>query len=85
MTGAILGRAHAQIVTNRQLNVMRSIVLLQEVDDVVEAGIQNLFCTGRFRADTVCPSSAGNVFGMMSTFVYPPDADARQPETIDSL
>ena|GEM_PF-6134709 len=35
--------------------------------------------------DTVCPSSAGNVFGMMSTFVYPPDADARQPETIDSL
>ena len=50
MTGAILGRAHAQIVTNRQLNVMRSIVLLQEVDDVVEAGIQNLFCTGRFRA-----------------------------------
>ena len=73
---------------------MRSIVLLQEVDDVVEAGIQNLFCTGRFRArrfrspagpDPVGPSSAGNVFGMMSTFVYPPDADARQPETIDSL
>ena len=49
MTGAILGRAHAQIVTNRQLNVMRSIVLLQEVDDVVEAGIQNLFRTGRFQ------------------------------------
>ena len=49
MTGAILGRAHAQIVTNRQLNIVRSIVLLQEVDDVVEAGIQNLFRTGRFR------------------------------------
>ena len=64
---------------------MRSIVLLQEVDDVVEAGIQNLFCTVASGPDTVCPSSAGNVFGMMSTFVYPPDADARQPETIDSL
>ncbi len=34
---------------------------------------------------TALPIHAGNVFGMMSTFVYPPDADARQPETIDSL
>ena len=28
---------------------------------------------------------AGTVFGMMSTFVYPPDAAAAQPEIMDSL
>ena len=46
MTGTILGRAHAQVVTDRQLNIMRGIVLLQEVDDVVEAGIQNFLRAG---------------------------------------
>ena len=43
------------------------------------------FAPGAEASVTVWPSNAGNVFGMMSTFVYPPDAEARQPETIDSL
>ena len=36
-------------------------------------------------AVTFTPSMAGTVFGMMSTFVYPPEAAAAQPETMDSL
>ena len=36
-------------------------------------------------ASTFMPSMAGTVFGMMSTFVYPPDAAAAQPEIMDSL
>ena len=46
VTGTILGRAHAQVVTDRQLHIMRGIVLLQEVDDVVEAGVQNFLRAG---------------------------------------
>lgn len=63
---------------------MSGLVMLQVIDDRVVFGVEHFGAPG-WPASTFTPSMAGTVFGMMSTFVYPPDAAAAQPEIMDSL